>query len=142
MELKSFSAHFLIILYICTKFCENISKGFKVIERTLFPNKICKGAFPEKCRSSYGSAHRLITLYICTKIRENISKAFKVFEQTRFPNRNFPRGIIQKTVSGVMFLFFAHHLILLYICTKFCENISKGFRSYSILKFAKRHISI
>ena len=27
-------AHCLMILYICTKICENISNGFRVIERT------------------------------------------------------------------------------------------------------------
>ena len=32
------SAHRLMMLYICTKFRENISKGFKVFERTRFPN--------------------------------------------------------------------------------------------------------
>ena len=32
-----FSAHCLIMLYICTKFRENILKGFRVIERTRFP---------------------------------------------------------------------------------------------------------
>ena len=34
-----FSAHRLKILYICTKFCENILNGFKVIERTPFSYK-------------------------------------------------------------------------------------------------------
>ena len=42
VELQSFvSAHCLMMLYICTKFCANISKCFKVIERTLFPNRNC-----------------------------------------------------------------------------------------------------
>ena len=31
------SAYLLIMLCICTKFHENIPKGFKVIERTRFP---------------------------------------------------------------------------------------------------------
>ena len=35
-----FSAHCLIVFYICTKFNENISKGFKVIEGTQFPRGI------------------------------------------------------------------------------------------------------
>ena len=35
-----FSAHCLIVLYISTKFHENISKGFKVIERTQFQGKL------------------------------------------------------------------------------------------------------
>ena len=35
-----FSAHRLMVLYISTKFHKNISKGFKVIERTRFPRGI------------------------------------------------------------------------------------------------------
>ena len=31
-----FSAHCLVTFYSCTKFCENILKGFNVIERTRF----------------------------------------------------------------------------------------------------------
>ena len=31
-----FSAHHLIVVYICTKFHENILDGIKVIERTRF----------------------------------------------------------------------------------------------------------
>ena len=37
----------------------------------------------------------------------------------------------------------AHYLMMLYICTKFQENISKGFRVIkSILKFSKGHNSV
>ena len=32
-----FSAHCLIMLYICTRFCENISRGLGVLVPTLFP---------------------------------------------------------------------------------------------------------
>ena len=31
-----FSAHHLIMIYICTKFRENILNGFRVLERTRF----------------------------------------------------------------------------------------------------------
>ena len=34
------SAYLLIMFYICTKFHENISKGFRVFERTRFPKFI------------------------------------------------------------------------------------------------------
>ena len=40
----------------------------------------------------------------------------------------------------------AHHLMMLYICTKYQENISKGFRVLEgmvcILKFSKEHTSV
>ena len=32
-----FSAYLLMALYMCIQLFENMSKGFKVIERTLFP---------------------------------------------------------------------------------------------------------
>ena len=31
-----FSAHCLIMIYVCTKFCETVSKDFRVIEQILF----------------------------------------------------------------------------------------------------------
>ena len=40
----------------------------------------------------------------------------------------------------LLFLFSAHRLIMLYIFTEFCENISKGLKV--IVKFAKGHNSI
>ena len=54
MELQFlFSAHRLMMVYICTKFHENILNGIKVIE------------------------------YICTKFHENILNGIKVIERTR-----------------------------------------------------------
>ena len=38
-----FSTHCLKMLYICTKFQENISKGFKVIKRCGYILKVTKG---------------------------------------------------------------------------------------------------
>ena len=40
-----------------------------------------------------------MVLYVSIKFHENISKGFKVIEPTQFP-----RGIIQQNVSGVMVL--------------------------------------
>ena len=49
-----------------------------------------------------------------------------------------------KTIDRVMQPFSAHHLMTLYICTKFQETICKGFTVISghILKFTKGHNSI
>ena len=45
------SAHRLVMLYISTKYCEIISNGIKVIERTRFLYwKLQKGIIPQKCR--------------------------------------------------------------------------------------------
>ena len=35
-----------------------------------------------------------------------------------------------KNVGGVTFLFSAHRLMMVYICTKFHENILNGIKSY------------
>ena len=43
------SAHRLVMLYISTKFCEIISNGIKVIERTRFLyGKLQRGIIPQK----------------------------------------------------------------------------------------------
>ena len=44
--MQPFSAHHLLIFYTCTKFQENISKGFRIIERT--HTEIYKGALFHK----------------------------------------------------------------------------------------------
>ena len=47
------SARRLVMLYISTKFCEIISNGIKVIERTRFLyGKLQRGIIPQKCRWS------------------------------------------------------------------------------------------
>ena len=55
-----FSACSLMMLYICTKFYENILKGNKVIEQTRFALEI------------FFSARHLIVVYISSKFHENI----------------------------------------------------------------------
>ena len=50
-----------------------------------------------------------------------------------------------KTIGRVMQPLPPHHLMILYICTKFQENIYKGFRIIKrthILKFTQGHNSI
>ena len=49
--------------------------------------------------------------------------------------------------KSIWFLFSANCLIMLYICTQFHENVSKGFRvtqltQFLISKFSKRHRSV
>ena len=54
------SARRLVMLYISTKFCEIISNGIEVIERTQFLyEKLQRGIIPQKCRWSDG-------FYLCT----------------------------------------------------------------------------
>ena len=66
-----FSAHCLIMLYICTKF---IFIGFKVMSGYDFHYENIKGVIPSKMRVELRfmcSAHRLMMLYICTRFHKN-----------------------------------------------------------------------
>ena len=69
------------MLYICTKFHENISKGFRVTELTQFV-----------ISKSSKRLHFLIMLYICTKCHESISKGFRVMEGLDFQYSKFSKG--------------------------------------------------
>ena len=88
MELYFFSAYRLIIVYICTKFYENILEGNKVTERTRFSYQTFKRAlFRKKMKMElrfFFFAHRLIVFYISTKFHENILDGIKLIERTRF----------------------------------------------------------
>ena len=64
----------LYLVYICTKFRENILVGIKVIEQT--------------------ADTILMMVYICTTFHENILQGVKVIEQTQFSKEKFQRGII------------------------------------------------
>ena len=61
---------------------------------------------------------------ICTNFHENILDNIKVTEWTRFLHKKFKGDIIlQKLWMELWFLFSAHHLMVVYICTKLHENI-------------------
>ena len=71
-------------------------------------------------------------LYICIKFHENISKGFRAIEGLLFPYSGFSNGhnsekkmpvSVKKMPVELWFLFSAYHLIMLYIYTKFHENI-------------------
>ena len=83
------SASRLMVFNVCVKFHENMSRGFKVIERTRKLLKIVntqreitpKVENPElrfMC-----SARRLMVFNVCVKFHENMSRGFKVMERTR-----------------------------------------------------------
>ena len=63
-------------------------------------------------------------LYICIKFIENIPMGFRATKRLLFPYSGFSKGHNSvKTVDRVRSLFSAYYMILLYICTKFHENI-------------------
>ena len=76
------------MFYISTMFCDIISNGIKVIERTQFLYwKIQSGIIPQKMyvvRLLLISACRLVMLYICAKFHEIISNGIKDIERTQF----------------------------------------------------------
>ena len=73
------------------------------------------------CTSSYDA---LYLVYICIKFHESILNGIKVIEQTQFSKeKNSKVHNSIKNVDGVTVIFSAHRLTVVYICTKFCENI-------------------
>ena len=81
-----FSACWLIMFNVCVKFHENMSSGFKVMERT---RKIAhtQRAITQKVRKPelrfMFSACQLMVFNVCVKFHENMSSGFKVMERTR-----------------------------------------------------------
>ena len=95
-EMVFISSHYPVMLYICTMFPKNISKGFRVIEKTHdFQPNFSKGHNSVKKVELWFfiCAQRLIILCICTKIRENISVRFS-YQAGKISLLEFQRGII------------------------------------------------
>ena len=75
------SARWLMVFNVCVKFHENVSSGFKVMERT---RKIVntQRAITKKVKEPelrfMCSAHRLMVFKVCVKFHENMSSGFKV----------------------------------------------------------------
>ena len=77
------------MLFICTKFCENISKDLEAIVRTVF--SVVKFAKRHNAVKVLGG---VMVLVLCSsfdkalylhQVLQNISKGFRVIEQTPFP---------------------------------------------------------
>ena len=83
-------------------------------------------------------------LNICTLFHKNVLNNFKVIEQTQFPCLLLQRGITMYNVCGAAISFSANRLMVLYMCTKFCENIFKSYGSdtTAILIITKGHNSL
>ena len=75
-----------MVFNVCVKFHENMSSGFKVMERTpkivntqrAITQKVEKPELRFLC-----SARRLMVFNVCVKFHENISSRFEVMERTR-----------------------------------------------------------
>ena len=75
------------------------------------------------------SPHHLLTLNICTKFHENILDGIKAIEQTRFSWKKNSKGHNSvKLWMDLRFLFSAHRLMMVYICTSFMKIFSTVFK--------------
>ena len=89
-----------MILYICTKFHENILNSFKVIEKTQFHSQklqmgiISKNMYMELHFLS--SAYHLMMLYSCTKFCGSILNGFKIIQQKPFPYFKYKGALLHK----------------------------------------------
>ena len=75
-------------------------------------------------------------LYICAKFPELISNGIKVTEWSQFLKEKLQRGIMPpKMQAERLLLISAPRLVVLYICTKFCEIISNGIKVIEWTRF-------
>ena len=75
-----------MVFNVCVKFHENMSNGFKVMERTRKLINAQRAITPKVEKPELWfmcSAHRLMVFNVCVKFHENMSSGFKVMERTR-----------------------------------------------------------
>ena len=80
------SAPRLFVFNICVKFHENMSSGFKVMERTRKYVNTQRAISPKVGKQELRfmcSTRHLIVFNVCVTFRENMSSGFKVMERTR-----------------------------------------------------------
>ena len=120
-----------MVFNICVKFYENISSGFKVMERTRKTVNTQRAITPKVGKSELRfmcSARSLMVFNICVKFHENMSSGFKVMERTR-KTVNTQRAITPKVgKSELRFMCSARRLMVFNVCMKFHENMSMGFK--------------
>ena len=70
----------LMVFYVCVKFHENMSSGFKVMEQTrkLLTQRAITPKVGKPELRFMNSARRLMVLNVCVKFHENMSSGFKV----------------------------------------------------------------
>ena len=127
------SARRLVMLYISTKFCEIISNGIKIIERTRFLYwKLQRGIIPQK------NVGGVTVVNLCTssghalyfyQVLWNYLERYQSYRADTISVLKISKGNNSaKNVGGVTILISARRLIMLYICAKFREIISNGIK--------------
>ena len=100
---SSFGALYLV--YICTKFHENIFDGYRA--DTTFKGKFLEGHYSVKNVGGVTvlvfSAHRLMVVYICTNFMKKFSTVLKLLSDMIFRAKISKEHNSVKNVGGVMF---------------------------------------
>ena len=79
-----------------------------------------------------------MTLNICTKFHDNILDGIKVIERTRFSTKKSKGHNSIKCRWSYVFFFSAHHLIMVFICTKFHEIFLDGIKVKEWTRFSTK----
>ena len=135
------SAYHLMVFNICVKFHENMSSGFKVMERAqklthIHTEKtktiylitiayfVCRG-YNQCCGSCV--LHVVSWFNICVNFRENMPSGLNLWSGTKIVNTQ--RAITPKVGKPELrFMCSARRLMVLNICVKFHENMSSSFK--------------
>ena len=128
----------LQVVWSCSTFLPSIMKIFQRVFDLQSRQKInglslsnitkCDNAKVRKAELSFLYATCcLVLFYISTKYHRNIPKGIWVTEQTRNLSQIKQRVITPKVSKPELSILYAtHHLVLIYISTKYHQNISEG----------------
>ena len=126
----------LMMFYICMGFHENISNGLQLTERTWVHSGngyVQRAITPKVGKQIYGLCVLHVVSWCFTFVWSfvKILRTVSVMERARIHGRN---GYVQRQITPkigqpeLQFICSARRLMVLYICVKFCENISNGIR--------------
>ena len=123
-------ANFIMVIYICIKFQENISNNFQIYYRNhYFPSSKghnSKNRFTRITVPFLYSAPSLMMLFICVKFHQNIRNGFQLTEGTRVHSRKMFKGPKEVNQS---YGFYVLHVVLW--CFTLWEISSKYLEQFS-----------
>ena len=136
-----------MVVIICGKYANNLSRTEKVTERTRFSKSRSNDLedIGQGQRSSHAT-HLLMLVIICITYGKNPSRTVDATEGTRF-SRPRPNDL-EDIGQGQRSLYATHPLILVMICAKYGKNPSrtvdffsrsrpKNFKNFKIFRFWK-----
>ena len=128
------------MLYICTKFCEIILERYQSYRaNTISIRKITKG------NNSAKNVGGVTIVNLCTSSGQSLYsyqvlryylKQYQSYRADTISRLNITKGNNSaKNVGGVTVVISACRLVMLYICAKFCEIISKDIKVIEWTRF-------